>query len=206
MIAWLEHLLKTDVEQYGLLAIYITMTLESACIPIPSEIVMPFAGHLVAKGSLGMVEVTLVAAMANLSGSWLAYAVGRFGGRSFIDKYGRYIFLSQKHLAMADRWFATRGEATVFFSRMLPAVRTFISLPAGIAKMDIVKFSMYSFLGSLPWNFALAYLGYTFAGRWDLLQGYLHNFNLVAFTLIFIVAVSYLVWRQKKRKNTRTKK
>ncbi|MCL4442222.1 MAG: DedA family protein [Firmicutes bacterium] len=199
MLSWFEHVLKTDIEQYKLLAIYITMVLESACIPIPSEVVMPFAGHLVAKGSLGMLETTLVASFANLSGSWLAYTAGRLGGRSFIDRFGKYIFLSQKHLAMAERWFANRGEATVFFSRMLPAVRTFISLPAGIAKMDVVRFTVYSFLGSLPWNFALVYLGYVFTGRWDQLQGYLHDFNLVAFAGLFVAAAAFLLWRKKKR-------
>ncbi|PKM47849.1 MAG: alkaline phosphatase [Firmicutes bacterium HGW-Firmicutes-8] len=200
MLAWLEHTLKTDIEQYKLLAIYITMTLESACIPIPSEVVMPYAGHLVAKGSLSMWQATLVGAIANLSGSWLAYTAGRFGGRSFIDRYGKYIFLSHKHLAMADHWFATKGEATVFLSRMLPAVRTFISLPAGIARMNIVKFSLYSFLGSLPWNFLLVYLGYTFTDRWDELQLYLHEFNIVAFSGIAIIVVGYLYWRKKNNR------
>lgn len=200
MLAWLEHILKTNVEQYRLLAIYITMTLESACIPIPSEIVMPYAGHLVAKGSLSMWQATLVAAMANLSGSWLAYTAGRFGGRSFINRYGKYILLSHKHLGMADRWFAGKGEATVFLSRMLPGVRTFISLPAGIARMNIIKFSIYSFLGSLPWNFLLVYLGYIFTDRWDQLQKYLHDFNIVAFFGIAVMVVGYLYWRKKKNR------
>ncbi|PKM82731.1 MAG: hypothetical protein CVU89_04315 [Firmicutes bacterium HGW-Firmicutes-14] len=199
MFSWLEHILKTDIEQYRLLAIFITMSLESACIPIPSEIVMPYAGHLVAKGSLGMFEATLTATAANLTGSWLAYAAGRFGGRSFIDRYGRYIFLSKKHLAMADRWFAQKGEVTVFFSRMLPAVRTFISLPAGIARMDILKFSIYSFLGALPWNLALVYLGYVFTGNWEQLQNYLHEFNIVVFAVIGLLVISYLVWKKFRK-------
>lgn len=199
MLSWLEHALKTDIEQYKLLAIYVTMTLESACIPIPSEIVMPYAGHLVARGSLSMWEATFVAALANLSGSLLAYTAGRFGGRTFVDKYGRYIFLSRKHLAMADRWFANKGEVTVFFSRMLPAVRTFISLPAGIARMDIVKFTVYSFLGSLPWNLTLVYLGYIFTDRWAELQGYLHEFNLIAISLLIFLVTGYFLWRRKRK-------
>jgi membrane protein DedA with SNARE-associated domain len=160
---------------------------------------MPYAGHLVAKGSLGMFEATLTATAANLTGSWLAYAAGRFGGRSFIDRYGRYIFLSKKHLAMADRWFAQKGEVTVFFSRMLPAVRTFISLPAGIARMDILKFSIYSFLGALPWNLALVYLGYVFTGNWEQLQNYLHEFNIVVFAVIGLLVISYLVWKKFRK-------
>lgn len=200
MLSWLEHLLKTDIEQYKLLAIFITMTLESACIPIPSEIVMPYAGHLVAKGSLGMWESTLVASLANLTGSLLAYTAGRAGGRNFINKYGKYIFLSQKHLTQADRWFATKGEITVFLSRMLPAVRTFISLPAGIARMDLLKFTVYSFLGSLPWNFMLVYLGYLFTDRWDLLQAYLHDFNIVFYTALGLALAGWLYWRKTRLK------
>jgi len=176
------------------------MTLESACIPIPSEIVMPYAGHLVAKGKLGMMQAALVASLANLSGSWLAYAVGRYGGRAFIDKYGRYIFLSKKHLNDADYWFARRGEITVFLSRMLPAVRTFISLPAGIAKMDFFKFSFYSFLGSLPWNLALVYLGYIFTDKWDVLQNHLHEFNIIVFAFIGIIVALFFVVRKRKRR------
>ena len=199
MLSWLEHVLKNDIEQYRLIAIYVSMTLESACIPIPSEIVMPYAGHLIAKGKLGMLETTFIASLANLSGSWLAYGVGRFGGRSVIDRYGRYIFLSQKHLALADQWFARRGEITVFFSRMLPAVRTFISLPAGIARMDFIKFSIYSFLGSLPWNFALVYLGFLFTDKWDKLQQMLHDFNIVIWAAIVLAVVLFFVVRRRKR-------
>lgn len=200
MLAWLEYFLTTEVAQYGLMAIFITMALESACIPIPSEIVMPYAGHLVAKGELGLWQATLVAAAANLTGSWISYAAGRFGGRSFIEKYGRYILLSQKHLAMADRWFANRGEMTVFVSRMLPAVRTFISLPAGIAGMNFFKFSLYSFIGALPWNLALVYLGYIFTDRWDELQAHLHEFNYVVFGALGVLVIGYLIWRHKRRK------
>lgn len=199
MLSWLDAVLKSNVEQYHLLAIYITMTLESSCIPIPSEIVMPYAGHLVALGRITMLQATLVAGLANLSGGWLAYAVGRFGGRSFIQKYGRYIFLSEKHLNQADNWFARKGEMTVFLSRMLPAVRTFISLPAGIAKMDIIKFSIYTFLGSLPWNFALVYLGFTFSNNWETVQQYIHQFNVVAYAGLILAVVAFLVYRKKRR-------
>lgn len=200
MFSWLEHALKTDLETYKLLAVFISMVLESACIPIPSEVVMPYAGHLVARGSLGMLQTTLVAGFANLTGSWIAYFVGRYGGRAFIDKYGKYVFLSTKHLRQAEKWFKTRGEATVFFSRMLPAVRTFISLPAGIAKMDFLKFSLYSFLGSLPWNFVLVYLGYIFTDRWNDLQQYLHDFNYLAIGLVIFAAIMFLYFRKKRRK------
>lgn len=201
---WLEHILKNDLEQYRLLAVFITMALESACIPIPSEIVMPYAGHLAAKGSLSIWSATLVASLANLVGSWTAYAVGRFGGRRFIDRYGKFILLSQKHLAQSDQWFQRRGEITVFFSRMLPAVRTFISLPAGIARMDFVKFSFYSFIGSVPWNFALVYLGFLFTDKWEELQTYLHEFNYVALGGIVLLGVLY--WALNKGILSKTRK
>lgn len=197
-MTWLEHILKTDLEQYKLIAVFITMALESACIPIPSEIVMPYAGHLVAKGSLNIWSTTLVASLANLVGSWAAYAAGRFGGRRFIDRYGKFIFLSRAHLAKSDRWFEERGEITVFLSRMLPAVRTFISLPAGVAEMDFLKFSFYSFLGSVPWNFILVYLGYIFTDKWDKLQNYLHEFNYVALVGLSVLGIIY--WLLKRRK------
>ncbi|HEX3031014.1 MAG TPA: DedA family protein [Bacillota bacterium] len=201
MMEWLELFLKANLDKYHLLAIYITMTLESACIPIPSEIVMPYAGHLVAQGSLSITRATLVGGLANLTGSWLAYAVGRLGGRAFIEKYGRYILLSKAHLREADHWFATKGEITVFLSRLLPGVRTFISLPAGIARMDIVRFSLYSFLGSLPWNFALVYLGYTFSNNWGAVKQYLHEFNLVAFLLIAVVVAAIYIIRKRKNRS-----
>jgi len=127
MQSWFQHILITDIQQYRLFAIFIAMTLESACIPLPSEVVMPYAGYLIAKGSLSLFETTLVGALANLTGSWLAYLAGRFGGQIFIVRYGKYIFLSKKHLAAANRLFASKGEITVFLSRLLPGVRTFIS-------------------------------------------------------------------------------
>lgn len=199
-MSWLEHILKNDLEQYKLIAVFITMALESACIPIPSEIVMPYAGHLAAKGTITIWSATLVASLANLTGSWIAYAAGRFGGRRFIDRYGKFIFLSQKHLAQSNRWFQQRGEITVFMSRMLPAVRTFISLPAGIARMDFLKFSFYSFLGSVPWNFALVYLGYIFTDKWEELQKYLHEFNFVVFGGIAVLGVAYWVFKKYRQR------
>lgn len=203
MLSWLEHFLKTDINQYRLLAIYTLMVLESACIPIPSEVVMPYAGYLVAAGQLNMAVVTVVAAAANLTGSWLAYAAGKFGGRPLIEKYGRYVFLSPKHVAEADEWFAKRGEITVFVSRMLPGIRTFISLPAGITGMNFIKFSLYSFLGAVPWNLALVYLGYIFTNRWNELQSYLHRTNLVVIACLAVLFVLYILWKIKKEKQER---
>lgn len=198
-MAGLEYFLHTYVEQYKLLAIFLTMTLESSCIPVPSEVVMPYAGYLVAKGSLSMLAATMTGSLANLTGSWIAYAIGRYKGLPFIDKYGKYVLVSNKHLAQANRWFADRGEITVFLSRMLPGIRTFISLPAGIAKMNFTRFSVYSFMGSLPWNFALIYLGYVFTGRQAELQSYLHRFNLVVFGGLAVLVIMYVLYRRARK-------
>ncbi len=198
MFGWLEYFLMNDVGKFGLWAVYITMTLESACIPIPSEIVMPYAGVLVAKGKITLWQAGLTGSLANLTGSCLAYWAGKHGGRTFIEKYGKYIFLSPKHLALADNWFDKYGEVTVFVSRMLPAVRTFISLPAGIARMNFLRFALYSFVGALPWNLALVYIGMVFAGNWQMMQTYLHKFNLVIFVFLGLVALMWL-WRRKKK-------
>jgi membrane protein DedA with SNARE-associated domain len=199
MFGWLEQFVTNDVARFGLWAVYVTMSLESACIPIPSEIVMPYAGMLVAKGSYTLWQVGLVASFANLTGSVIAYSVGRFGGRTFIERYGRYVFLSRKHLAMADRWFETRGDVTVLVSRMLPAVRTFISLPAGIARMNFLRFCIYSFLGALPWNLGLAYVGIVFTDNWDLMKVYLHKFNVVAYVFMALAVVMFFIWKRRKK-------
>lgn len=200
MFAWLESILTQDVGQYGYLAVFITMALESACIPIPSEIVMPYAGYLVTQNQMTILNATIVASLANLSGSWIAYFVGRYGGRSFIEKYGKYVFLSYKHLAWADKWFAEKGDITVLVSRMLPAVRTFISLPAGITRMNFFRFSIYTFIGALPWNLALVYVGYVFAGNWDLMQDYLHKFNYVIWGTLGLLVIAYILYRRQKKK------
>jgi membrane protein DedA with SNARE-associated domain len=192
---WLIPLL----ENYGLLIVFLTMTAESACIPIPSEIVVPYGGFLAAQGHTHIWMVIVVATAANLVGSSIAYAVGRFGGRALFLRYGRYVLVSADHLEKADRWFERRGELTVFFTRMMPGVRTFISLPAGIAKMPVGKFLLYSFLGSVPWNAALAYLGYG-AGKaagedpWGKLQEQFSRYNHIFYIVLGVVVVALIAW------------
>lgn len=188
---WLIPLLV----DYGLWAVFITMTLESAAIPIPSEIVVPYGGFLAAQGHTALWAVVLVATLANLVGSTIAYGVGRWGGRALVERYGRYVFMSTHHLDMAEEWFARRGEVTVFATRMMPAVRTFISVPAGVARMNYVRFAVYSFLGSLPWNLALAYLGYVFGENWERLQGYFHQYNVVFYGVAGAAVLAFVAWK-----------
>lgn len=198
-MAWLEYFVVNDIARFGLAAVFFAMVLESACIPIPSEIVMPYAGVLVAKGKAALWQAGLVGSTANLVGSCLAYTAGRYGGRTFIQKYGKYILLSQKHLAAADKWFAYRGEATVFACRLLPGVRTFISLPAGIARMNFLRFAIYSFFGALPWNLALAYLGIVFTDNWQAMQLYLHRFNFVIWGTLAVLIIGGWWFRKRKK-------
>ena len=204
---WLLPLLR----DHGLLIVFITMIAESACIPIPSEIVVPYGGVLAAQGHTHLWMVIVVATLANLVGSSIAYGVGRYGGRALFIKYGRYVLVSPHHLDKADRWFERRGQVTVFLTRMMPGVRTFISLPAGIAKMPFVKFLLYSLVGSAIWNTGLAYLGYG-AGKavgddgWGALQDQFGRYNKIFYVVLAVVVVGLIgwaVWRWQRRKDHR---
>jgi membrane protein DedA with SNARE-associated domain len=169
----------------GYLGIVITMALESACIPLPSEVVMPFSGALAAKGDFSFWAVVLCGSLGNLIGSIIAWWVGMKGGRPFIERYGRYVLLSEHSLETAERWFSKHGEATVFFSRMLPIVRTFISLPAGIGRMPFAKFCFFTLIGAIPWNWLLTYIGFKLGEGWDTTYShYYHDFQLVIAALI----------------------
>ena len=205
-MAGFEEWIKTVLADYGLLAIFVTMALESACIPIPSEIVVPFGGFMAAQGEFPLWAVVVVATLANLVGSGIAYALGRYGGRAFFLRYGRYVFVSAHHLDKAEEWFDRRGEITVFLTRMMPGVRTFISVPAGIARMDLGKFFLYSFLGALPWNLALALLGYAFGENWDRLQALFGEFNRFFYLLLVLFAVAVGAWWWRKRGRARARR
>src|SRR5579859_3944054 len=186
----------------GLLGIVLAMAIESCCIPLPSEIVMPVAGILIASGKLlhgtstilSLVLVALAGAVGCLIGSIAAYAIGYSGGRPLMLKYGRYVLISQHDADKADAFFQRWGTATAFFSRMLPVVRTYISLPAGITKMNAVKFSIYTFLGSLPWCLLLAYLGYQLGSHYEQISGPLHYLDGLIVVLVVVLVVLY-VWR-----------
>jgi membrane protein DedA with SNARE-associated domain len=183
----------------GYAGIAAMMAIESACIPLPSEIIMPFSGYLVSTGRFTLMGTALAGAFGCVIGSIVAYIVGRFGGRTFVWKYGKYLFISHHDVAMADRWFERYGQWVVFFSRLLPVIRTFISLPAGIAKMKFIPFVTYTFIGSLPWCYALAYVGYKMGERWDSLRVYFHKFDL-AIGIFFIACAAWWVWRHLRKR------
>ena len=171
------------------------MALESACCPVPSEIVMPFGGYLAYQGEMNLWLVGLAGSIGCLLGSWLAYYIGAHVGRPVILKYGKYFLLSKKTLEKTEEFFEKRGEITVFVARLLPVVRTFISLPAGVARMDIKKFSVYSFVGSVPWCYALAYVGYWLGPNWDSIIDAFHGFDIIVIIGLIIFLIIELVSR-----------
>ncbi len=183
----------------GYTGVFFLMFFESAGIPIPSEVIMPFAGFLVNAGRFGLWQIVLLGAFGNLAGSLLAYWIGARGGRPFLEKYGRYILISKYDLDLADRWFARYGEWVVFFGRLLPVIRTYISFPAGVARMNITTFSLYTFLGALPWCLLFGWLGVKMGSRWEIIREALHNFD-VAIALLVFAAISWYVWRHLKHR------
>lgn len=186
------------IEDIGLWGIFLLMAPESAMIPIPSEPTMLFAGFSVAKGEYGLWAATLVATFANLVGSWVGYAVGYYGRASVLTR-NRLFHVNDAQLARSERWFERYGAATVFFSRMMPIVRTFISLPAGIAKMNIWTFSILTFLGALPWNLGLVLLGREAAAKWPEWRDRLSYVDY-AFAVLIVAAAVYffLRWRRNR--------
>jgi len=201
IIGLVTNFIINTISSFGYFGVGLMMAIESVCIPLPSEIIMPFAGFLVAQGKFSLLGVTLAGAFGCLVGSVVAYAVGIWGGRGFIEKYGKYILISRHDLAVADKFFNKYGSSAIFFSRLMPVVRTFISLPAGIAKMNFSKFVVYSFLGSLPWCFALAYIGKKLGDHWDTLGVYFHKFDAVIVAAIVVGVIWYVRRHLKNLKN-----
>lgn len=197
------HLMERWVSEYGYWAIFLLMLLESACIPFPSEVTMLVGGFYVVEGSLNLFWVTVAGVLGNMVGSWVAYAVGRKTGRALLDRYGRYVLIRSHDIDKAEVWWERHGEAATFFSRLLPVIRTFISLPAGIAKMPLGRFSVYTFLGVIPWTFALAYAGVIVGENWERVFSYFDIPTLVIGTTVVAAAGIWYVRRRKRLKATR---
>jgi membrane protein DedA with SNARE-associated domain len=186
------------VGDLGLPGIFLLMMLESACIPIPSEATMLFAGFNVHNGHYSLFAVTAVGVTANVVGSWVAYAVGYYGRLEVLERHGPKLHIKPSHLALAERWFERWGAPAVFFSRMLPIVRTFISLPAGVARMPFWRFTVLTLLGCIPWVFMLAFVGNQAADRWTSWRDSLHYVDYAVAALI-VVGIVYLVVRRRRR-------
>ena len=179
---------------FGYAGVVLAMAIESCCIPLPSELIMPLAGYLAYQNKMSLVGVTLAGAVGCLIGSLVAYWIGAVGGRPLLLRYGRYVLISHHDADRADEWFARHGDATIFFTRLMPIVRTFISLPAGIARMDIRKFALFTFLGSLPWCFVLALAGYNLGAHWKDVGSTLHKYDVVVGILI-VALVAWFLYR-----------
>jgi membrane protein DedA with SNARE-associated domain len=188
----------TDVVgDLGLGGIFVLMTLESACIPIPSEATMLFAGFAVFNGEYSLFAAVAMGVLGNLVGSWIAYGVGYLGRVDLLEKHGRKLHVKPEHLAWADRWFERYGAPTVFFTRMLPIIRTFISLPAGVARMKFWRFTALTLIGCIPWVFMLTFIGREAGTRWEDWKDSLHYVDYAVAGLIVLGAV-YLFFRYRR--------
>src|SRR5450631_4367914 len=185
--------IKSVIAATGYGGIVLLMAVESACIPLPSELIMPFAGYLVFTGTMKLVWVATAGAIGCNLGSLVAYEVGCYGGRPLVERYVLWILMGRRELDWADRFFDHWGEWAVFIARLLPVIRTFIALPAGIARMHRGKFHIYTFLGSWPWCFALAYLGMKLGENWRQLGKYFHQFDIVI-GVVLLAGAAYFIW------------
>jgi membrane protein DedA with SNARE-associated domain len=196
VISALSVFIVAVISKVGYGGILLLMAIESACIPLPSEVIMPFSGYLVHTGRFNLFWVATFGALGCNLGSFIAYYIGYYGGRPLVERYGFYIFLSHKELDWADHFFARYGDRTVFISRLLPVVRTFIALPAGIARMPQWRFHVYTFLGSWPWCLALAYVGMRLGEKWDTdprLKMWFHRFDALI-ALVLLTGIVWFVW------------
>jgi membrane protein DedA with SNARE-associated domain len=189
MTLYILELITQLVSSWGYLGIFITMTLESMLIPIPSEAVMPFAGFLAYEGKMTIWLAVVVSSLANLLGSSIAYLIGKYLGRGFVARYGKYVLLNMHHVELVEEWFQKYGSVAVLFSRMLPVVRTVNAIPAGVGKMNPLKFCLYTFVGSVPWNLLLVYVGYVFKENWNILEKYTIYIDIVAVAAIILLII-----------------
>jgi membrane protein DedA with SNARE-associated domain len=189
----LSHSIQTFVANHGLEAVFLLMVLESACIPVPSEVTMIYAGYLVSQGDMNFVAAVLVGAVANLVGSWIAWAVGAYGIDAWLYRTER----NRRHAEQAHRWFERHGTPVVFFSRFVPVVRTFISLPAGVARMPLGRFSLLTILGCLPWSLLLVSIGDAAGANWDTWHRRLGDLNYVVVAAALAAAAVWLLRRRR---------
>src|SRR5919112_6397008 len=183
------------VDKLGLAGVFVLMVLESACIPVPSEATMLFAGFNVSDGHYSLFAAVAIGSIANLIGSWIAYAIGYYGRVDVLEKHGKKLHIKPSHLALADRWFERYGDATVFFSRMLPIIRTFISLPAGVARMPFWRFTALTTIGCIPWVFMLTFIGKEAGDRWERWKDNLHYIDYAVVACI-VLGLAWLVVRR----------
>lgn len=195
----LTEMFLAFIDHWGYFAVALLMGMENACIPIPSELILGFAGYLVFAGRMTFWGAFWYGMLGGVLGSWFAYEVGRRGGRAFVDRYGHYFFIKRSHVDMAQNWFDRYGLKAVFFSRMLPVIRTFISLPAGFAHVDWKKFTVYTILGSLPWTALIIGAGMVLGESWEYLLEVGHEASLL-FVVVCAVLGGVWYWRRRHKK------
>jgi membrane protein DedA with SNARE-associated domain len=188
------------VDSLGLPGVFVLMLLESACIPVPSEATMLFAGFNVSNGEYSLVAATAAGVLGNLVGSWIAYGVGYAGRVDILEKHGKKLHIKKSHLEWADRWFERHGDATVFFTRMLPIIRTFISLPAGVARMPFWRFTVLTLAGCIPWVLLLTFIGREAGDNWESWKDSLHYVDYAVIAAI-VVGVAWLLIRARRRRS-----
>ncbi|HPP67294.1 MAG TPA: DedA family protein [bacterium] len=193
------------IEKTGYCGIFILMTFESALIPIPSEITMPFAGYLVSLNKMNIHILSFVGAFANLFGSILAYWLGFWAEerliKQWINKHGRYLLIDEADYERAERWFKKYGDSVIFFSRIMPGIRTFISLPAGVAKMDLKRFCIFTFMGSLIWSYFLSYVGFFLGKNWTGISTYYRKFEYLIVFAVIVLIIWYIMGKLRRLKN-----
>ena len=199
IIAPIANWIINLISSWGYSGILVLMTIESACVPLPSEIIMPFSGYLVSTGRFNLHLASITGALGCAIGSIISYFAGYYGGRPLILKYGKYILISKHELDRADRFFTRFGSSAVFIARLLPIVRTFISLPAGISKMPFGRFIIYSFIGSLPWCYALVYAGKILGENWLIIKNYIRKFDILIAIFIIALIALFIIYKIKAR-------
>lgn len=198
IIARLSEFALNLIDNIGYIGLFILSVLENSGIPIPSEIVVPFSGFLAVGGKFSILGVVIVASVGNFIGSLVLFLIGRNGGRWILEKYGKFVLIQKHDLEKGDEWFSKYGNKTVFWSRMLPVVRAFISLPAGISKMNLSRFCLFTILGSIPWNIGLVLIGFKAGQNWRVLESYFRKADLFIIVLIVALVVWY-TWRHLNR-------
>lgn len=198
VILAVTNFITQTISQFGYFGVVILMAIESAAIPLPSEVIMPFAGFLVQGGRFTLFGLALAGAAGSVIGSIVTYALGYYGGRPLILKYGRYVLITEHDLQLTERFFAKFGALSTFFGRILPIVRTFISIPAGIGKVKFLPFVAYSFIGSFIWSYFLAWLGMRLGENWHSLESYFRKFDVII-GLIIIAAIIWWIRRHIKK-------
>ena len=200
ILIFITEFIRQTIHSWGYFGVAALMGLESAAIPLPSEIIMPLSGSLVPTGQFSLFGIALAGAIGSVIGSWVLYWLGEYGGRPLIEKYGKYILISRHDLDLADKFFTKYGAWSTFFGRMLPVVRTYISAPAGIAKMPFWKMTFSCLAGSFLWSYALGWIGVRLGENWQIIETYFRKFDIVI-VIVIIIALTYWIKRHLKHRN-----